>query len=188
MEFWAQVTWDCSFQTSGSQGQPHVNAGLWSVRQLSAIWLQTKRNCLVSRSARWSYICEVSFYCLHSFWRFKLLIFRILEMFLLWMILYNYIIPLSMYVCLELGTKNYSKILKKFKMFDIQKFQNIQYLKSSKYRPGTFASRCRSSWQASSSNGIASCTMPSETRLILVSYLYCAFLYLYLYFSARARI
>ena len=52
-------------------------------------------------------------------------------MFLLWMILYNYIIPLSMYVCLELGTKNYSKILKKFKMFDIQKFQNIQYLKSS---------------------------------------------------------
>ena len=30
--------------------------------------------------------------------------------------------------------------------------------------------------------------MPSETRLILVSYLYCAFLYLYLYFSERARI
>ena len=73
-------------------------------------------------------------------------------------------------------------------MFTIQKFQNIQYLKSSKYRPGTFASRCRSSWQASSSNGIASCTMPSETRLLLVLYLYCAFLYLYLYFSARARI
>ena len=116
MEFWAQVTWDCSFQTSGPQGQPHVNAGLRSVRQLSAIWLQTKRNCLVSRSARWSYICQVGFYCLNSFWRFKLLIFRILEMFLLWMILYNYIIPLSMYVCLEMCTKNYSKI---------QKVQNV---------------------------------------------------------------
>ena len=116
IEFWAQVTWDCSFQTSGSQGQPHVNAGLRSVRQLSAIWLQTKRNCLVSRSARWSYICQVGFYCLNSFWRFKLLIFRILEMFLLWMILYNYIIPLSMYVCLEMCTKNYSKI---------QKVQNV---------------------------------------------------------------
>ena len=61
MEFWAQVTWDCSFQTSGPQGQPHVNAGLRSVRQLSAIWLQTKRNCLVSWSARWSYICQVGF-------------------------------------------------------------------------------------------------------------------------------
>ena len=30
--------------------------------------------------------------------------------------------------------------------------------------------------------------MPSETRLVLVLYLYCAFLYLHLYFSARARI
>ena len=30
------------------------------------------------------------------------LLFRILEMFLLWMVLYNYIIPLSMYVCLEM--------------------------------------------------------------------------------------
>ena len=70
----------------------------------------------------------------------------------------------------------------------IKSNHNCELLKSSKYRPGTFASRCRSSWQASSSNGIASCTMPSETRLVLVLYLYCAFLYLYLYFSARARI
>ena len=30
------------------------------------------------------------------------MLFRILEMFLLWMVLYNYIIPLSMYVCLEM--------------------------------------------------------------------------------------
>ena len=68
IEFWAQETWDCFFQTSGPQGQPHVNAGLRSVRQLSAIWLQTKRNCLVSWSARWSYICQVGF--LLAFWRF----------------------------------------------------------------------------------------------------------------------
>ena len=78
-----------------------------------------------------------------------------------------------------MGTKNYSNSKKK---------QNIQYSKVLEYQPGTFAWRCRSSWQASSFNGIASCTMPSETRLVLVLYLYCAFLYLHLYFSARARI
>ena len=131
-------------------------------------------------------------------------------MFLLWMILYNYIIPLSMYVCLEMWTKSFSNIQKvqniyyskSSKYSKFQKFKIFKYSKSSKYRPGTFAWRCRSSWQASSSNGIASCTMPSETRLVSVLYLYCVFwylycvllylycvfLYLYLYFSARARI
>ena len=104
-------------------------------------------------------------------------------MFLLWMILYNYIIPLSMYVCLEMWTKSFSNIQKvqniyyskSSKYSKFQKFKIFKYSKSSKYRPGTFAWRCRSSWQASSSNGIASCTMPSETRLVSVLYLYCVY-------------